>query len=280
MSNNNSLRDLLRDTLSQNLQTAEDENNWQQVDNIHNLLDEPTLSEISAQFTKIDDLTETESKEIKENEKMCISFSNFPHYQSSMDEFRGKYVAFFESKGFKISSDNLFDPETTHLVARKICRSEKMLGSIASGKWILHPSYIEACFTAKKILSNFTNFEWGNPENGFLQEVTDNERNELELAQAAFSLRQFINENPSKGIFTGIRAIIHTKEDRKGAFARLILAGKGFVIQNAKPPYIDAKEATHCFAEPQKLPNKHLSLKSSLTIGLEFFECQIYYMIC
>ena len=33
--------------------------------------------EISAQFTKIDDLTEW--KEIKENEKICISFSNFPY---------------------------------------------------------------------------------------------------------------------------------------------------------------------------------------------------------
>ena len=189
---------------------------------------------------------------------MCISFSNFP-YQSSMDEFRGKYVAFFESKGVQISTDNLFDAETTHLVAGKICQSEKMLGSIASGKWILHPSYIEACFTAKEILSNFTDFEWGNPENGFLHEVTANEQNKL--AQTAFSLRQFINENPSKGLFTGIRAIIHTNKTREGAFARLILAGKGVVIENAKPLYIDAKEATHCFAEPQKWPNKYLNLK-------------------
>ena len=215
--------------------------------------------EISAQFTKIDDLTE--SKELKENEKMCISFSNFP-YQSSMDEFRGKYVAFFESKGVQISTEKLFDPETTHLVARKMWRSEKMLGSIASGKWILHPSYIEACFAAKEILLNFTDFEWGNPENGFLPEVTAYEPYQLELAQAAFSSRQFINKNPSNGIFTGIRAIVHTNEDRKVAFARLILAGKGVVIENAKPPYMDAKEATHCLAEPKKLPNKHLNFEA------------------
>ena len=44
------------------------------------------------------------AKEIKENDKMCISFSNLP-YQSSMDEFRGKYVTFFESKGVQISTD-------------------------------------------------------------------------------------------------------------------------------------------------------------------------------
>ena len=113
---------------------------------------------------------------------MCISFSNFP-YQSSMDEFRGKYVAFFESKGVQISTDNLFDPETTHFVAWKMCRSEKMLGSIASGKWILHHSYIESCLAAKEILTNFTDFEWGNPEKGFMQEIN---AKELQLAKTAF----------------------------------------------------------------------------------------------
>ena len=56
-----------------------------------------------------------------------------------------------------------------------------------------------------------------------------------------FRLRQFISKNPNKGPFTGFRAIIHTSDTRKGAFARLILAGKGVVIENAKPPYIDAK---------------------------------------
>ena len=40
------------------------------------------------------------------------------------------------------------------------------------------------------------------------------------------------------------------------------MAGKGVVIQNAKPPYIDAKEATHCFAEPKKLPNQHLNFEA------------------
>ena len=142
------------------------------------------------------------------------------------------------TKGVQISDDNLCDPETTHVVAQKMSRSEKMLGSIASGKWILHPSYIEACMAAKEILSNFTDFEWGNPENDFMQKINANEQ---QLAKTAFRLRQFISKNPSKGPFTGFRAIIHTSETRKGAFARLILAGKGVVIENAKPPYVDAK---------------------------------------
>ena len=37
-------------------------------------------------------------------------------------------------KGVQISSNVHCDPETTHVVAQKMSRSEKMLGSIASGK--------------------------------------------------------------------------------------------------------------------------------------------------
>ena len=94
------------------------------------------------------------------------------------------------TKGVQISDDNLCDPETTHVVAQKMSRSEKMLGSIASGKWILHPSYIEACMAAKEILSNFTDFEWGNPEKGFMQEINAKEQ---QLAKSAFRYIKYVD---------------------------------------------------------------------------------------
>lgn len=34
------------------------------------------------------------------------------------------------------------DPEATHLLCAAPGRSEKMLGSIAAGRWVLHPVYI------------------------------------------------------------------------------------------------------------------------------------------
>ena len=89
-----------------------------------------------------------------------------------------------------------------------------------------------------------------------MQEISAKEQ---QLAKTAFRLRQFISKNPNKGPFTGFRAIIHTSDTRKGAFARLILAGKGVVIENAKPPYNDAKGATHCFAELKKLSDQKLN---------------------
>ena len=194
-----------------------------------------------------------QEKRTEENAKMCMSFSNFP------EEYKGQFVPFFKSKGVRISSDILCDPGATHVVAQKMSRSEKMLGAIASGKWILHPSYVEACMAAKEILSNFTDFEWGNPDKGFMHKINAREQ---QLAKTAFRLRQYISKNPSKGPFTGFRAIIHTSDTRKGAFARLILAGKGVVIENAKPPYNDAKGATHCMAELKKLPNQKLNFEA------------------
>ena len=34
------------------------------------------------------------------------------------------------------------------------------------------------------------------------------------------------------------------------------------MIENAKPPYLDAKGATHCLAEPKKLPNQKLDFEA------------------
>ena len=47
---------------------------------------------------------------------------------------------------------NYCDPDATHVVATKLGRSEKMLGSIASGKWLLHHSYISACLKQDRLL--------------------------------------------------------------------------------------------------------------------------------
>ena len=40
------------------------------------------------------------------------------------------------------------------------------------------------------------------------------------------------------------------------------MAGKGVVIENARPPYNDAIGATHCMAELKKLPNQKLNFEA------------------
>lgn len=44
--------------------------------------------------------------------------------------------------GGEVSSDASFDINATHLLCLRLSRNEKMLGSIASGKWVLHCMYL------------------------------------------------------------------------------------------------------------------------------------------
>ena len=137
--------------------------------------------------------------------------------------------------------------------------SLKMLGSIASGKWILHYSYLDDCIKANELLQDVKPYEWGNPDNDFLLNVKDQEK---QLAATAFRWRKRIGLDKTKGPFSGIKAIVHTTDARKGAFKRLIVLGKGTVLENVKTPYLDAKGATHCLAEPKKLPSQKLDYEA------------------
>ncbi|CAG9108309.1 unnamed protein product [Plutella xylostella] len=44
--------------------------------------------------------------------------------------------------GGEVSDGSELDPSATHLLCAAPARSEKMLGSIAHGKWVLHPAYV------------------------------------------------------------------------------------------------------------------------------------------
>lgn len=44
--------------------------------------------------------------------------------------------------GGEVCSTTNFDPSATHLIMTKPVRSEKLLASIAAGKWIVHHSYL------------------------------------------------------------------------------------------------------------------------------------------
>ena len=88
-------------------------------------------------------------------EKMVISFYYFP------TEDREAYALFFESKGIRVSRQNLNDPTITHVIARGNfdASNNTNFGAIVSGILILHASYIQACMNANKILTNFSFFE-------------------------------------------------------------------------------------------------------------------------
>ncbi|GFR72792.1 DNA topoisomerase 2-binding protein 1, partial [Elysia marginata] len=68
------------------------------------------------------------------------------------NEERMDYSALVEQLGGRMVEIQHFDPATTHLVVGQPARNEKYLSCIASGKWVLHKSYFEACRKEGKLV--------------------------------------------------------------------------------------------------------------------------------
>ena len=140
-----------------------------------------------------------------------------------------------------------------------------MLGSVAAGKWVLHPDYVTARFVKNKSKINFSNkttflhslaagswlaeaqYEWGNPEMKYLENSSSTE---VKLAKAARKWRLANSDGADAGAFSGIQAILHMPLQKKGPFSRIIESGGGTVL-DLKPPYSGPSTATHCFTEPK-----------------------------
>lgn len=57
-----------------------------------------------------------------------------------------------QSLGAVISNSVTYDPSCTHLIIERPIRNEKVLASIATGKWILHISYVKQSVAAGKLI--------------------------------------------------------------------------------------------------------------------------------
>ena len=203
--------------------------------------------------------TSEESADQTTGDELNFMFSSIP------DDKRQKLMDFLNTKGISYSNMNACDPKSTHIIVQKMSRSEKMLGSIASGKYVIHPSYMEACFASDKILPT-ERYEWGNPENGFLADKSLGDQ-EKKLASAAFRWRKIVQSGIRSGAFSGFKAIIHTSNSRFEAFRRLLELGSGSVVK-ATPPYSNTEGATHCLAEPQRRPNVKMDYKALAKNGV------------
>ena len=182
-------------------------------------------------------------------------------------EEQEEFFTFLESLGVAFNSGSVCDPKATHVIAQKIARSEKMLGSIASGKWLLHPTYITDCKEVGKLLPE-DKYEWGNPNNDLINDLST--ELEVKLAKASHRLRAK-REKGLDLVFSGIKAIIHTSDQRKASFKKLLELGGGQVLDNSnkvRPPYSDSKDATHCIAEPNKLPKVSIDYKALAMRGV------------
>lgn len=173
-----------------------------------------------------------------------------PRMMLSNVEDRDSYVKMIMDLGGQVSDKTVFDSTATHLICGKPARSEKLLGSIASGKWVLHKSFIDASCRAGTFVKE-EEYEWGNPKAKELWSQLRPGSVDMALAKAVYRWRcKLCGSN--RGAFSDMRAIIHTSQEKAASFARLIKAGGGQVL-DIRPPYKNPQGATHCFAELNKL---------------------------
>ncbi|KAL0125656.1 hypothetical protein PUN28_004619 [Cardiocondyla obscurior] len=154
--------------------------------------------------------------------------------------------------GGDVSMDVNFDNSATHLLCIRPSRNEKMLGSIAAGKWVLHYSYLRDSEQNGKFLDE-EEYEWGNPKSKDKLPAVNSEI-EKAIAAAAYKWRLKLQKELD-GPFSNIVALLMVSEEKYDQFKRLIEAGGGSVMQ-ARPPY-DAspsgRKITHCFVNVKQV---------------------------
>ncbi|XP_026726521.1 DNA topoisomerase 2-binding protein 1 [Trichoplusia ni] len=165
---------------------------------------------------------------------------------SSNVDNRDEIISMITSLGGEICEGAELDPLATHLICAAPGRSEKMLGSVAAGRWVLHPLYITSSHAAGSFLSE-EEFEWGNPS-GRLPPVAGGERS---LARAAHRWRA-ARARGAAGPFAGVVALLHVPDARRRLLARLVCAGGGHAPDD-EPPYTN-DNITVCFADIKRYP--------------------------
>merc|ERR1719180_579336 len=102
------------------------------------------------------------------NKENRVRGMDFVFMVSSLNDDQSKQVedAVIALGGRMSSNPANFDPLSTHMITGRVARSEKILCSVASGRWVLHPSFIGESLAQGRWLEE-ERFEWGNELNGF-----------------------------------------------------------------------------------------------------------------
>ncbi|KAL0895305.1 hypothetical protein ABMA27_011449 [Loxostege sticticalis] len=166
---------------------------------------------------------------------------------SSNVDNREEIIEMIQYLGGEVCEGSELDPEATHLLCAAPGRSEKMLGSVAAGRWVLHPAYIARSRAVGSFLPE-EDFEWGNPQATCLPPLSGAERT---LARAAHRWRSS-RDRKLPGPFAGVVALLHVPVARRRLLARLVTAGDGLAPDD-EPPY-NNEDITVCFADIKRYP--------------------------
>ncbi|CAG0914061.1 unnamed protein product [Notodromas monacha] len=140
------------------------------------------------------------------------------------------------------------DPRVTHFLTAGVTRSEKAIGLVAAGAWVLHPNYILDCEQAGRFLPE-DNYEWGSPAT--TSELSKHNPAERGLAQCATFWRKKRVLEGANNSFSQFRAGVHVGK-KTGAFARILQAG-GATLVDTRLPLTDLKDANLIVADDEDL---------------------------
>ena len=182
-------------------------------------------------------MTEVMEDENKENTRRV---ADFVFMVSGLGEEVGMEEAVARLGGRLSAVPASFDPESTHMVTGKVSRSEKTMSAVASGRWLLHPSYVAESLARGRWLEE-ERFEWGNSLNGFQPAGGTEGR----LAAAA---RRWRLQGRGCEAFAGMVLVLLMPANKREQFRRLVETGGGAVAE-ARPPYSNTAGLTHLLTE-------------------------------
>ncbi|KAK9500597.1 hypothetical protein O3M35_001835 [Rhynocoris fuscipes] len=246
---------------NENMASVSEKNSSSGSNKTSQLQDFPAEPENSR--TNTIDVDDEEEEQTRPTERRVFVLSNVPAP-------RDKYESIIRNLGGEVNTSLHYDPETTHLIIDKPVRSEKLLCCMASGKWVLHLSYLNSCYQARSFLPE-EDYEWGNERARDRLPTLNYGTTEYELAMSAHRWRVQRTELGKVGAYCKFKAVLLTNENKVPQYTRLLIAGGGTVLDKS-----EIFEATHVFwdedkvelpVNKQKLKNKKILLLKPIYLG-------------
>ncbi|KAF5404688.1 DNA topoisomerase 2-binding protein 1 [Paragonimus heterotremus] len=196
---------------------------------------------------------------IETNEKAEKKSRHVISFSGLAPDVRDHYANVVSQLGGEVDNQLTISEETTHLIVHTPTRSEKYLICLATGKWILHKSYLDACQRESRWVDE-TNFEWGGPgtepllmqlspappvQGPGLNKTQQQQRQQaVQIRELARSARRW--RLAGGKAFQNWRVVFGPGCDKETSFRRVIEAGGGQVLASG-PPYPSTSLVTHAF---------------------------------
>ncbi|KAL2294715.1 hypothetical protein Nmel_008458, partial [Mimus melanotis] len=159
---------------------------------------------------------------------------------------------FIESKKYR---------NCTHLVAKKLCKSEKVLAACAAGKWVLTKEYIINSAESGRWLDE-TTYEWG-------YEIERDTHYSPQMQSAPKRWREELTNSSAPGAFHRWKVVLLVKrgDKRMACIRRVLKAGKATICSsedaecNITHVFIGGKTSLHnkkCLSEAQHYPLQYI----------------------